>query len=47
LHIEADVNDPSCAIVQINGQLIERELLEELAEVTLQQVSAGPLLDVR
>lgn len=47
LHIEADVDDPSRAIVQVDGQLVQRELLEELAEVTLQQVPAGPLLDVR
>lgn len=47
LHIEADVDDPSRAIVQVDGQLVERELLEELAEVTLQQVPTGPLLDVR
>lgn len=47
LHIEIDIVDLTLAIVQIDGQLIERQIVKEMTEVTLQQVFAGPLLDVR
>lgn len=46
LHIETDIGNTTSSIVQINGQLIQRQLLlEELAEVTLQQIPTGPLFD--
>lgn len=47
LYVEVYVDDTSSAVEQIDVQLIQREFLEELAEITLQQIPAGPLLDVR
>lgn len=47
LHVETDVGDTTGAVVQVNVQLIQRQLLlQKLAEVTLQQVSASHLLHI-
>lgn len=47
LYVETKVDNLTCAIVQIDVQLIQREFLEEVADVPLQQILARFLLDIR
>lgn len=46
LDVEADVGDPARAVVEVHRELVERQLLlQELAQVALQKVPAGPFLE--
>ena len=45
-NVEVDVFDDTTAIVQVQTQLVQTQaLLQEVAEVVLQEVPTGPLLD--